>query len=127
MELERLQPKDIPTVRADLLALHQGRCALCKLPILSDPCLDHNHAQPGQVRDVLHRGCNALLGAIERGRSKGVLDIQAFADGVGNYLRKHQQVITPLRHPAFRTPTEKVLLAKKRRVRKKNASKLSRT
>lgn len=72
-------------VRVWLLSLQGGKCALCgsdfpqgfhgyarKPARLSAAwwqswCLDHDHATD-RIRDVLCRGCNALLGKVENGR-----------------------------------------------------------
>jgi hypothetical protein len=44
-----------------------GLCTLCEKPLpdqVSRCCWDHNHST-GQMRDLLHRHCNLLVGAIE--------------------------------------------------------------
>jgi len=45
-----------------LLAAHDGRCDICRIPLTGDErCLDHCHTS-GAVRGWLCRGCNLVLG-----------------------------------------------------------------
>ena len=118
----KLKPKDIPTMRAELLAINNGHCALCKEPV-RDPCLDHSHAT-GLCRDTVCRSCNSALGRIENLTRYGVRDAITFARLAADYLEEHLRHPSSMVHPAYRTEDERKALAKKRRARK---AKLKRT
>lgn len=59
---------DISTLRDTLSQKQGGFCLICKRK-LNAPCLDHNHKKrikgSGQIRGVLCRSCNVMLGKIE--------------------------------------------------------------
>jgi hypothetical protein len=45
----------------------QGQCACCGIPIMLEKCdIDHNHAT-GQIRSLVCRKCNIMIGHIENG------------------------------------------------------------
>ena len=68
-----------------LLTLQRGLCAVCELAFAEGqrPEVDHDHARGGprggpdkerlraSVRGVVHRRCNAMVGAVERGNWHG--------------------------------------------------------
>lgn len=106
---DRLTPKELPEVRARLLALQCGVCALCGERIDSDPVLDHDHVT-GHVRGVLHRGCNTMLGKIESPRLRartGLVSLErllAMVRAVPGYISKRRDT---KRHPLHRNEAEK--------------------
>jgi len=70
---------------------------------------DHDHTT-GQLRGVLHRSCNALLGNIENNRMRYGLrsdsQLNGMLRGVVPYLLLRRDDETPL-YPTHRTPDEK--------------------
>lgn len=87
---ERLTAKTAATFRASLHADQNGRCALCGEPLpIGEAVLDHDHTT-GQVRGVLHRGCNAMLGHIENNRARNhlsrIVRLAAWSKGLVPYL-----------------------------------------
>lgn len=91
-------------------------CCLCQQIIDEDAVLDHDH-KTGQIRGVLHRGCNAMLGKIENSMKLNKMDIarlEIFCQNIIKYITEESK---PLLHPTHRTQEEKKLLQKKRRQR----------
>lgn len=67
--MQRITPSQVRAVRLRIAADQGNKCALCGQPLgekTKAPVLDHCHTT-GEVRGVLHRGCNSLLGKIENG------------------------------------------------------------
>lgn len=117
-EIKKLKSKDVPTVRRELLEAQSGNCALCGLPIVDDPVLDHDH-KGGHVRAVLHRGCNAVEGKIVNSlRRYGIKNPSEFLKNLVQYHAIHSENNTGLIHPTHKTEEEKKELAKKRLKRK---------
>lgn len=114
----RLKVKDVKPTRLALLAKQGLTCGLCKLPLdEADAVLDHDH-KTGLIRASLHRGCNSLLGQVERGARYGVKDLFAFAGGLAAYMELHASDQTGLTHPSHKSADEKKLAAKARRRRR---------
>lgn len=130
IDLRKLKATEIAEVRATIAAAQGGRCAAClgklglKAPL--DPVLDHDH-HTGDVRGVLHRGCNSLLGKVENNAPRyGVHNLLAFCHGIATYMQKHQVNVTGLIHPLHKTPDEKRLLRNKRaRVKRAKAKEVT--
>jgi len=104
----------------------EGRCALCFEPIAAGEAVaDHDHAT-GQMRGVLHRGCNAMLGHIENNRPRHKLTsiprLTRFLAGVVGYLYRKRSDDTPL-YPTHKTPDQKRELRNKRARRARAAIK----
>lgn len=64
-----------------------GKCALCGLPEKATNgdktarlCIDHDH-DTGEVRGLLCRGCNHILGAIETKPKEWLLKAEAYLYG----------------------------------------------
>lgn len=114
----RMKTTQVKDTRLRLLAEQGHVCALCKLELVeADAVLDHDH-KTGAVRAALHRGCNSLLGQVERGARYGVRDLFAFASGLHGYMDAHKVNLTGLIHPSHKSVDEKKLLAKARRKRR---------
>ena len=116
----KMKPRDITDVRTAFVLNNEGKCGLCQKPI-DDPCLDHNHKAPGNVRDAICRRCNSALSRIENTTRYGILDPILFAEQAAAYLRKHQENPSDLIHPTFFTPAEKAQRLKARRARARKA------
>lgn len=94
----KLARKDLAAYRAKQLEQQQGLCALCLDPIDGDAVLDHDHST-GLVRRVLHRGCNCLLGKIERNLKRNRVDsqrLQTFSRELVSYIEtQHTELLHP--------------------------------
>ena len=100
----KLKASQIKGVRLDLLKRQGNRCALCGLDLpVEKAVLDHDH-KTGYIRSALHRGCNSLLGKNENNYRRYGVDLFAFADGLGQYLRFHSVDRTGLEHPSHGKP-----------------------
>lgn len=122
--MQKLTYSQVAPVRANLLQLQKGKCALCgTLP--ASPCLDHCHTN-GWIRGVLCSGCNAMLGKLENNRARYGLStdvkFSAFLSNVFQYLKHHQYGPTNTLHPTHKTADEK-RLARNAKARKARASK----
>ncbi|OZI20070.1 hypothetical protein CAL26_21180 [Bordetella genomosp. 9] len=104
-----LKPK-----RAQMLKEQGGVSPITGLEI-TDPVLDHCHTT-GNIRAVLNRWENAVLGRLENWASrlgKGIDPIR-FLRGVADYLEFHRTYPTGILHPTHRTESEKRELRNKR-------------
>lgn len=108
---DRLSAGKLVVWRNETLAAQGGTCALCNTPITAaDPAVaDHDHGT-GQLRGVLHRSCNALLGNIENNRKRyGIKSwgqLAAMLKNVVTYILLRRPDDTPL-YPTHRTAEEK--------------------
>lgn len=90
-------------------------CPLCERPLGDDIVLDHDH-KTGDIRAVLHRWCNSLLGKVEnwtRCIGQGV-DDRMYLSNVVKYLAYHDANPSGIKHNTYRTEDEKRLLRNKR-------------
>lgn len=120
----RLKVSEVKAYREKLYAEQGGVCALTHYPITLDQAvLDHCHTT-GQVRGVLHRGANALLGKVENNHKRyGVSLPMAAAMGrnLGDYLTADYSA-NPA-HPSHRTEDEKRIRRNKLAVAARKAKK----
>lgn len=116
---KRLTAKTLPEWRRDTLTKQQGMCAVCGLAITpGDPAVgDHDHST-GQMRGVLHRSCNSMLGKIENARArygmKGDTHLHRFLRGILPYLAAAARADDAPYYPTYRTADEKRELRNKR-------------
>ena len=117
--MTRLTAKSLAQWRKDTLAAQGGRCAICQLPCTEAAAVgDHDH-DTGNMRGVLHRSCNSLLGKVENNFKRyGVPNLAAFLHGVPRYLQKPQHGV---QYPTHRTDDEK-RLARNAKARKARAA-----
>lgn len=126
--MQRLKASEVAQARQDLYKLQGFRCLLCGQPIAPDEqVLDHDHTT-GEVRGVLHRGCNAMLGHIENNRPRHrLVDVRKFAAFLSNvlpYIAYNLGPRTGMIYPTHKTEEEKRLLRNKR-ARQKRAKEKS--
>ena len=127
MSVRKLKTTEVKKVRAELLRLQGGVCALTRYPLdPKDAVLDHDHST-GHLRGVLHRGVNSVLGKIENSyRRYGVSlpMLTAMGRGLEAYLKADYSHM-PL-HPTHKTEDEKRIrrnaMARKRRAAAKEAA-----
>lgn len=111
--MTKARPKDIKILREQYLKDQMGLCALCREPIdASEAVLDHCH-RTGLLRSVLHRGCNAYIGAMENNLVRNRITPQRLSNILANFDR-YRQLTKPILHPTHRTLEERAELAKKR-------------
>ena len=113
---ERLTAAKVKAYREQLLAEQEGLCALCLEGVQPDEAvLDHDH-KTGEVRGVLHRGCNAMLGHLENNRPRHKLQqvprFTRFLSRIVEYIYR-RRVDAPL-YPTFRNAEQKRDLYNKR-------------
>lgn len=126
--MHKLKTTEVSRFREQQLAKQDGVCAICLNPIKpGDDVLDHCHTT-GEVRGVLHRGCNSMLGKIENhmriARLTGVADLSRFLSRVPQYIFKKEHL--GVLYPTHKTDEEKRLrrnkLARKRRAAAKETT-----
>lgn len=111
MEIVKLKTTGVKKTRLALLESQGGFCAICGLTCTIDQAvLDHCH-KGGQVRAVLHRSCNSLLGKCENNAPRYGMTFQQLANflqGASQYIVTHQENKTGLIHPSHFTAEEKI-------------------
>jgi len=116
----KLRPKDIKPLREQLLKEQLGLCALCKEPILANEVvLDHHHGT-GFIRSVLHRGCNAYIGALENNMARNKIT----PSRLSNILRNFEHYVKdykPIIHPTHLTAEERAERSRKRAKKKRDS------
>ena len=111
--MQKLKNNEIKPYRISQLAHQNQCCALCGQSIDSDPVLDHCH-KTGLIRQVLHRGCNSLLGKIENSMPRSQVDILRLKGIAHNLVSYLTTAHTDIVHPSHKTLEQRKLLAKKR-------------
>ena len=100
----RLKYTEVKTHRQAQLIQQNNCCALCEEEIIDDAVLDHDH-KTGLIRQVLHRGCNAMLGKIENNMARNKMDQQRlnkWASNLAGYITKtHTEFV----HPTYKEKT----------------------
>lgn len=98
----KLKRREIKEYRLNQLTEQSYRCALCDevlYPI--EAVLDHDH-KTGLIRRVLHRGCNAMLGKIERNMARNRMTQQRLATWAENIVQYINKTHTDLIHPTHK-------------------------
>ena len=109
--MHRAKPKDIKTLREQYLSEQLGYCAICGEQIEpAEAVLDHCH-KTGQLRGVLHRGCNAYIGHLENNMARNRITPERLAMILRNF-ESYVQTQKPILHPTYRTAEEKQARAK---------------
>lgn len=94
----RLKYTEIKTYREKQLIAQQGLCLLCKTELdITEAVVDHNH-KSGEIRGILHRGCNALLGHIENNTQRNQITNQKLT-GITHNLMSYMTSTTGIIHP----------------------------
>lgn len=124
--MQRLTASQVAAARVKILANQGGVCALCGEPIAKgEAVLDHNHVT-GEVRGVLHRGCNSMLGKIENGlRIYKLTNIAKLARLLNTVIPYTASAGHGVLYPTFRTPEEKRIRANTKARKTRAAKKAS--
>jgi hypothetical protein len=109
----KIKTADIALLREQILLEQQGLCALCNELIEEGKAvLDHCHTT-GQIRGVLHRGCNAFEGNIVNAMPRNLITLERLHNILARLMWYHSQ-LKPLVHPTHLTQEERAQRAKKR-------------
>lgn len=102
---------DISTLRDALSQKQGGFCPLCQRE-LNAPCLDHHHKKrikgSGQVRGVLCRSCNVMLGKIENNCVRYSISQEELPMILRNMACYLEQPHLPYIHPSDAPKTPKL-------------------
>lgn len=102
----KLKYREIAPYREQQRLNQNNKCALCGEDIGDNAVLDHDH-KTGLIRQVLHRGCNSLLGKIENNMPRSEMTITrltTFAERLVTYM---QTVHSDKVHPTHKTREER--------------------
>ncbi len=102
----KLKYSEVKGTRERILVQQNGCCALCQHPIVDDAVLDHDH-KTGKIRQVLHRGCNAMLGKIENNMPRNRITMErlkSFSENLIGYLEQEYEDVV---HPTYKTKKER--------------------
>jgi hypothetical protein len=101
--LKILKHCDISTLREVLCQKQQGICPIC-CKELNAPCLDHHHKKrikgTGQIRGVLCRACNVMLGKIENNCVRYSIAQEGLPAVLRNMATYLEQPHLPYIHPS---------------------------
>ena len=106
--MRKLKYREIKPLREKMLEEQNYKCALCEEPItdLSEAVLDHAHDKTGQIRAVLHRGCNVFLSRIENSLVINRISQNRLKLIFDNYWR-YIDTLQPLVHPTHKESKQK--------------------
>lgn len=126
--MRKLKASEVAAFRRELWEQQGRRCRITGQPLAwEDAVLDHDHTT-GEVRGVLARGSNSMLGKIENhmriAKLTNPATLSRFLAGVVQYIS--QQEYTGVMYPTHKTDEDKRLrrnrLAAKRRAIKKETT-----
>jgi hypothetical protein len=102
-KVEQLSWADVESIRSILSHEQQGICPICKKK-LNNPCLDHQHTKKvkgsGQIRGVICRSCNVLLGKIENNCARYSVSQQELPKVLHNMAKYLEKEHLPYLHPS---------------------------
>ncbi len=104
----KLKYTEIRDWRIRQLGIQDYTCALCGDCI--DPeeaVLDHDH-KTGFIRQVLHRGCNSLLGKIENSMPRSRVNIERLEVIAGRLIEYIKTQHTEVLHPTYKLKEPKM-------------------
>jgi hypothetical protein len=103
----KLKQSEIRIWRIRQLGIQDYTCALC-----GDDCdpeeavLDHDH-KTGLLRQVLHRGCNSMLGKIENAMPRSRVSVERLEAIAGRLIEYIKTQHTEVLHPTYKTKEER--------------------
>ena len=100
----KLKSTAIKSYRLLQLEKQNSCCALCGDVIIDDAVLDHDH-KTGLLRQVLHRGCNSMLGKIENNMPRSRMNRDRLRTFAQNLLQYIETLHTDITHPTHKEKT----------------------
>ncbi len=97
----KLKSTAIKSYRLEQLEKQNSCCALCGDVIIDDAVLDHDH-KTGLVRQVLHRGCNSMLGKIENNMPRSRMNRDRLRTFALNLMQYIETTHTDITHPTHK-------------------------
>jgi hypothetical protein len=110
----KLKQSEIRAWRIRQLGIQDYTCALC-----GDECdpeeavLDHDH-NSGLLRQVLHRGCNSMLGKIENAMPRSRVSVERLETIAGRLIEYITTQHTEVLHPTHLTKEERAMKKKQK-------------
>ena len=100
----KLKSTEIRGYRLQQLEQQNNLCALCGDVIIDDAVLDHDH-KTGLLRQVLHRGCNSMLGKIENTMPRSRMNRDRLRTFALNLMQYIETTHTDITHPTHKEKT----------------------
>ena len=97
----KLKSTAIKSYRLLQLEQQNNCCALCGDVIIDDAVLDHDH-KSGLLRQVLHRGCNSMLGKIENNMPRSCMNRDRLRTFAKNLMQYIETTHTDITHPTHK-------------------------
>jgi hypothetical protein len=97
----KLKSTAIKSYRLEQLEKQNSCCALCGDVIIDDAVLDHDH-KTGLLRQVLHRGCNSMLGKIENTMPRSRMNRDRLRTFALNLMQYIETTHTDITHPTHK-------------------------
>ena len=108
----KLKHSEIRDWRIRQLGTQDYFCALCGDSIEpTEAVLDHDH-KTGLLRQVLHRGCNSMLGKIENNMPRSKMTIERLSVFTTNLIEYITKQHTEVLHPTYKTKEERAMMKK---------------
>ena len=103
----KLKHSEIRDWRIRQLGTQDYFCALCHDSIEpTEAVLGHDH-MTGLLRQVLHRGCNSMLGKIENAMPRSRVSVERLEVIAGRLIEYIKTQHTEVLHPTFKTQEER--------------------
>lgn len=100
----KLKYREIAEYRRLQLEHQHYQCGLCGEVIDQTPVLDHDH-KTGLIRQVLHRGCNLILGKIENNMARNQISMQRLQQICDRLIPYITETHTDVIHPTHKERT----------------------
>jgi len=112
---------DIGPLREAISQKQGGFCPICQR-ILNAPCLDHHHKKrikgSGQIRGVLCRGCNVMLGKIENNCIRYSISQEELPEVLRRMAQYLEQEHLPYIHPSDASKPPKLMKSSYNKLKK---------
>lgn len=127
MSYTKFPRSKLPWIKEQLILRQSGVCPICKKSLIGikpeNIVVDHDH-NTGIVRAALHRGCNRVEGAVYKtvtawGKAVGLCQVMKVLENLLEFWKKHATPQTEWIYYDHKTSAEKLVLAAKRRRRKR--------
>jgi len=103
----KLKYNEVRDWRIRQLGIQDYTCALCgDICEPEEAVLDHDH-KTGLLRQVLHRGCNSMLGKIENAMPRSRVSVERLEAIAGRLIEYITTQHTEVLHPTHKTKEER--------------------